>query len=724
MPPAPNTFPAVLPLADSHVPAPREPVPEDANESGGGGITPARVAHALRRTWFLSVPLALVAAGLVYVWAEARITPLYTVRSLVQVSQPSGLILEPIGGVDNVTFQRTQLADVRSRAVRQEVVRELEPRNLVTFQTKPDPVAWLEKEIGADFSVAPHTLRLMMKGSDADETKLILDTVREVYLRQYLNKDTAYRHSKLESLKARAAKQEEAVRALTRTITNRVVKFGSDDLQALRDQRLHLSGTIRTLQEELELGRLDAKGSDAPQPPTKPVARPLDSETVEQALDAEMGQDPIAQVHRAKIKDLDAIVKDRARQKGYESDPEYKQRVLELDAERQALEARRVALRPVVVKRLQTGAAPGVPLILPPDAPRFRTPGQLAQLEKTIERKKQELAACVRFLEEIEPLRVELVSQDDLLKMTQGRVRALELELKTPTEAHVIEDAVVIDAITVSARKLKLAGVPTAAAFGAVVLFVAWLDLRRGRVNGGSDLGATRVRVLGTLPAVRPTVLPAFAPPAQEPARREYLKLTDALEMTRAVIAPTLASIRGYTLMVTSGVAGEGKTVLAAHLAARFARAGLRTLLIDTDVRRPQVAELLGLPPGPGFGDWVTGAVSKTKLVVAGPVAGLYVISAGGADPRAVVELLDRRLPELLTSAKAQFDVVVLAAAPVLCTPEALALCRLADGVVLSVMRDVSRLSDIEACTERVESVGACVLGAVVTGAGAHRADY
>ena len=708
MPPVPASHP-VLPT-DAVVLRPREPEqPEDSVESGG--ITPAQVLHALRRTWFLSIPLAVAVAALVYVWAEARITPLYTVRTLVHVRPPSGLVLDALGAPDTATFQRTQLAEVRGRSVRQAVVRELEPRNLEALRTKPDPVAWLEKEINPDFTIAPHTLRIVMKGSDSDETKLLLDTVRDVYLRGYLEKDVGQRKAKLDGYKARAADQEAAVRALNQTLSARLAALGFSDVVAARERRLYLSNKVHTLQDELELGRLDLGaegGATGPQ-----GAKQIDPVALEKATDRAADRDPMTLNCRAKIKELESLVEDRKRQKNYESDPQYKLHVRQLEAERQSQELRRATLRDEMSERLRDEAGPR---LLAPDAPRPRTVFQLKLIEAELKRKQEELAACVKCLEEIEPIRSELASQDDLLKLTQGRIRALELELKTPTDAHVIEDAVIVDSITVSARKLKLAGIPTAAAFFGIVLFVAWLDLRRGRVNGGSDLGATKVRVLGTLPAVRTTVLPAFAPPAQEQARRDYLKLTDAIEMTRAVIAPTLASVRGYTLMVTSGVAGEGKTVLAAHLAARFARAGLRTLLIDTDVRRPRVAELLGLPPGHGFGDWVTGRVSKTKIVVRGPVPGLFVVSAGGADAQAVVEQLDRRLPELLAAAKLQFDVVILDTAPVLCTPEALALCRHADGVVLSVMRDLTRVSDVEASTERLASAGARLLGAVVTG--------
>jgi Mrp family chromosome partitioning ATPase len=108
--------------------------------------------------------------------------------------------------------------------------------------------------------------------------------------------------------------------------------------------------------------------------------------------------------------------------------------------------------------------------------------------------------------------------------------------------------------------------------------------------------------------------------------------------------------------------------------------------------------------------------VDLCDIAAAGPVPGLDVISAGNCDARTVAELLDRRFPELLRAVRGRYDVVILDTAPLLVASESLALARAADGVVLSVMRDVSRLPDVLACHERLLATNARVLGAVVTG--------
>jgi capsular exopolysaccharide synthesis family protein len=186
--------------------------------------------------------------------------------------------------------------------------------------------------------------------------------------------------------------------------------------------------------------------------------------------------------------------------------------------------------------------------------------------------------------------------------------------------------------------------------------------------------------------------------------------------MARAVIGPVIRSTAGYTLVVTSAATGEGKTTVAGHLAARLAKSGCRTLLIDTDARRARAHKLFGSERGPGFTDLVLGQADPADVIRQGPVPGLDVIPAGTADPRAAADQLDHRLDDVLRAVKPGYDVVILDTPPLLLAPEALIVSRAADGVVLAVMRDVSRLPGVLSGYERLRLAGARVLGAVVSG--------
>ncbi len=102
---------------------------------------------------------------------------------------------------------------------------------------------------------------------------------------------------------------------------------------------------------------------------------------------------------------------------------------------------------------------------------------------------------------------------------------------------------------------------------------------------------------------------------------------------------PTAAGSR--CVLITSACGGEGKTTLAAQLAGRCANAGLPTLLVDADLRRPPLGELLEVPEGPGLADVLAGeARAEGAMVVIGDAGGFHLLPAGtpGRDPSRLLQ--------------------------------------------------------------------------------------
>jgi capsular exopolysaccharide synthesis family protein len=705
-----TTRPPALILPPPPVSTPGEGEGEDAP----AGLSPAKLLHALRRTWLIAVPLAAAVAVGVYLVAETRVTPVYTARTMLHVSPTRPSLLYEVSGADSANPQRTQMATVKGRFVIQTALRDLEPLNLPVVREQGDPVGWLEKEIQADYNVAPEIMRITLKGPDSEQLLLILNAVREAYLREVLNKDHTARVSHLRQLTELAAKHDFTLKTQRQRLSSRAESLGGRDLAAVRAKYDHLTGQLNALRGELVGCKVWLERAERAAPADDPAP---DTTAVETALDQAFAADTIAQGFRQVATQLETRLADyRLKLKNFENDPECRRLAAELATTREALKGRREELRATAEEQARAAAraqkARNAEAVqrLTADAKQY-----VPQLEAQIRQREQDTAEMSKGMGELEALGTEVSQQEELVKLAQSRIRTQEVELQAPPRARVIEEAVITEAPQWQ-RAVKLTVGPAVASFFAVLLLIAFLDVRRGRVDGIDDLEAGRIPVIGALPSVRGRVLSAFNPPAQPSARRDYLRLADAVEMARAVIAPVLAAGPGYTLAVASAAAGEGKTVLAGHLAVRFARSGRRTLLIDTDVRRPRAHQLFGLPAGPGFGEWVTGQADLATIAVPGPVPGLHVIAAGGCDPHAVSELLDRRLPELLAAVKDECDVVVLDTAPLLSAPESLILARAADGVVLSVMRDVSRVAGVLAGYERLQSVNARVLGAIVTG--------
>src|SRR5205823_7789267 len=170
-------------------------------------------------------------------------------------------------------------------------------------------------------------------------------------------------------------------------------------------------------------------------------------------------------------------------------------------------------------------------------------------------------------------------------------------------------------------------------------------------------------------------------------------------------------------VMVTSAHSGEGKTSLSTHLAASLAQTGLRTLLIDGDLRNPIAHQVFGLDPAPGFCELLRDEARAEDVIRPTAVDRLWMIPAGRWTSRASRALAqDGVARRILAGFREEFDFVIIDSSPVLPVVDPLLIGQLADGTILSVLRDVSRMPNVYAAHQRLTAGGVRVLGAVVNG--------
>jgi Mrp family chromosome partitioning ATPase/capsular polysaccharide biosynthesis protein len=151
------------------------------------------------------------------------------------------------------------------------------------------------------------------------------------------------------------------------------------------------------------------------------------------------------------------------------------------------------------------------------------------------------------------------------------------------------------------------------------------------------------------------------------------------------------------TMVVVSAVAGEGRTMVTVNLAARLAEAGNRVLIVDCDVRNPQMHRLLGVPAGLGVTD-VSG-IDPASLARATVLPGVSLIQAGTCDRGGA--LLPMALPSVVAAARQHADVVLLDCPPMLAATEAMDAMANADAAI--VVCRVGRTSRDQA--ERVQEL-------------------
>ena len=181
------------------------------------------------------------------------------------------------------------------------------------------------------------------------------------------------------------------------------------------------------------------------------------------------------------------------------------------------------------------------------------------------------------------------------------------------------------------------------------------------------------------------------------------------------------------TLMVVSAAPGDGKTTIARHLASAAARMGSRVLLLETDLRRPTLAQQLDLPPRRGLSDVLIGAVSMTegiqRVELTGPSQGgsrghaLDVLVAGATLPPNPGELIESRtMGTLLEQARAGYDLVVIDTPPLTAVSDAFPLLEKVDGVVIVGRVGRNRRDVAERLHETLTSAGAPLLGVIANG--------
>jgi capsular exopolysaccharide synthesis family protein len=185
----------------------------------------------------------------------------------------------------------------------------------------------------------------------------------------------------------------------------------------------------------------------------------------------------------------------------------------------------------------------------------------------------------------------------------------------------------------------------------------------------------------------------------------QYRKLA-----ARLLLAQTEHGIK--TVMVTSALPGEGKTLTAANLAITLSQSYRRdVLLMDADLRRPCVHQIFQVPNATGLNDGLK-QDSERKVPLLRFSERLTLLTAGRPDSDPMSVLSGSRMLRVLQEAKERFDVVLIDTPPIALITDAHLLSALVDAVVLVVRAGSTPLPSIKAA---VNAVGADrVLGVVL----------
>ena len=192
--------------------------------------------------------------------------------------------------------------------------------------------------------------------------------------------------------------------------------------------------------------------------------------------------------------------------------------------------------------------------------------------------------------------------------------------------------------------------------------------------------------------------------------------LVEAFRSLRLNVMHATGTTGPRVLTISSPGSGEGKSFVTVNLALSFAEQGHRTLLIDGDLRRGTVHQLLRCNRKPGLTDYLQGAVEAADLVQTTAYPNLHVIGSGTRTHAGPELLGSASMSELMADLRTGYDVILIDSPPMGACVDPLVLGTLSRDMLVVIRTDVTSRAMAEANMEMLDRLPVRVLGAVVNG--------
>ena len=716
--------------------------------------TALALLKALRRRLVpaLTLGLTLAATAAAAAWF-LQPPPKITARTQLHVALARPSILFPGGNRDDEMFLSRQLYLIKDRFTLNAALNLPGVAELSLVQEQADPLQWLESQINVEMA-GPGIIHISLSGDRPAELQTLVKAVTQAYLDNYVNQDSIARENERERLKKvrdqwqklseekrkqlRALKKENG--ALTDKSMQLVQQIAIEELRVVRTDLTRVHQELRQLRIELGLqpdwgvrygaalisppgpglpvhhlvvAHLDEEALVALAEPS--VRPPLDGQRLEELIN----QDKIVVEGLKQIAAREIEIernRETANEKAFERIvAPLRQQIADLKKE---VETRRQELRPLYEKRyrelVQQEAEAARRTLL-------RKYTASKQLEKTLiddaERLDGQIVKIGTGALDINEFEDALEQSEKIRQRADDKLNAMDVEKDAPPRITQPNKEAVLNMPNKAQRKLMVTGGAAGGALALVLLAFAWLEFRSGKVHSPEEVvSGLGLPWMGTVPDLSRRRWRSWWWPGEGDRVYSQMVLTESVDAARTLLLHAARTEPLQIVMITSAVAGEGKTSLASHLAVSLARAGRRTLLLDSDLRNPTLHHLFERSRGPGLSELLRGEVDLAGATRDTPIPNLSLISAGQADTAALQALAFELVPQIFQHLRSQYDFIVVDSCPVLPVADALLVGQYVDAVIFALLRQVSRLPRVYAAYQRLAVLDIRMLGAVVNG--------
>lgn len=170
------------------------------------------------------------------------------------------------------------------------------------------------------------------------------------------------------------------------------------------------------------------------------------------------------------------------------------------------------------------------------------------------------------------------------------------------------------------------------------------------------------------------------------------------------------------TILITSSRKAEGKSTISINLAVTFAESGKKVLLIDGDLRRPNLNRLIGEDRSPGISELFYDKATRQQAIRETAAPGVDILTSGQKIPNPSAVMHSKKMAEFINSLKKEYDHIIIDSPPYgIITDAAPLIQSVADGILLVAQFGETQVNELNHAVENLKRIRADVLGSVLT---------